>query len=333
MKSSLPALGGGIIAAVAGLVLARIYLQHKTAARIKITSPAGIASLEKVRLGGVDQWIQIRGDDRTKPILLFLHSGPGFPEMPFSHVNAALEKEFVVVQWDQRGAGKSYSSSIPESSMTIEQFIADTHDLVELLLKRFGARKLIPRRPFVGLDRRRAPVVAIHPELFDAYVGISQAANAPESERMMYRFALELAEKGTKGPRRGAKRKSACRPTEHARLPQDEELGSSFPRRGLFGNQPMEIRAAFASPASLYSWGDLLRDTVRGDALFVFPISGSEAFLPDGLVQTSPEAGCPGLFFSRTARSHRHDISGHGRALFSGARCAARQRADLVRKL
>src|SRR5438874_5269784 len=103
------------ILAVLALVLAalRVYEQNRVAARIKISSPNGIASLEKVRLGGVDQWIQIRGHDRTKPILLFLHSGPGFPQTPFSYVNAALEKEFVVVHWDQRGAGKSYSFSIP----------------------------------------------------------------------------------------------------------------------------------------------------------------------------------------------------------------------------
>ncbi|MEY2493127.1 MAG: hypothetical protein QOH24_2078 [Verrucomicrobiota bacterium] len=136
---------GGLIAAFlfGGLVLGRSTLQRRVAKRIAINSLNGIASLEKVRLGGIDQWIQIRGDDRAKPILLFLHSGPGFPEMPFSHVNAALEKDFVVVQWDQRGAGKSYSSSTPENSMTIEQFVADTHELVVLLLERFARSKLI----------------------------------------------------------------------------------------------------------------------------------------------------------------------------------------------
>src|SRR5437016_13411387 len=88
------------IAILALLVLAvaafRAYEQRRVVRRIAITSPNGIALLEKVRLGGVDQWIQIRSHDRSKPIVLFLHSGPGFPELPFSHLNAALEKEFVM---------------------------------------------------------------------------------------------------------------------------------------------------------------------------------------------------------------------------------------------
>src|SRR6267154_827683 len=142
MKSRVLRIGGGLAACVIGVVVWRFFLQHTTASRLKIASPPGIASLEKVRLGGIDQWIQIRGEDRAKPLLLFLHSGPGFPEMPFSHVNAALERNFVIVQWDQRGAGKSYSLSVPENSMTIEQFISDTHQLVELLLARFGRTKL-----------------------------------------------------------------------------------------------------------------------------------------------------------------------------------------------
>src|SRR6266446_2159011 len=110
------------------LVAFRAYEQRQVAKRIAIRSPEGIESLEKVRLGGIDQWIQIRGHNRSHPVMLFLHSGPGFPEMPFSHVNAALEENFVVVHWDQRGAGKSYSSDIPVSSMNIEQFISDTRE-------------------------------------------------------------------------------------------------------------------------------------------------------------------------------------------------------------
>ena len=125
--------------AVTALVILRLSWQQRTAAQIRVAAPPGIASLEKIRLAGLDQWIHIRGHDRAKPLLLFLHGGPGFPQMPFAHLNAELEKHFVVVHWDQRGAGKSYSSAIPDDTMKVEQFVADTRELAQLLLQRFGA--------------------------------------------------------------------------------------------------------------------------------------------------------------------------------------------------
>ena len=286
-----------VIAILALLTLAlfalRAYAQNRVAKRIAITSRNGIASLEKVRLGGIDQWIQIRGHDRTKPILLFLHSGPGFPEMPFSHVNAALEKEFVVVQWDQRGAGKSYSSSIPESSMTIEQFIADTHELTQLLLKRYGRAKLYLVAHSWG-SIVGALTVAKYPELFDSYVAISQAANAPESERMMYRFALETA--GSQGNRKAA--------AELRRIgePSYKSFGEyrlmkgwvkHFNDVGYAEPAPWQFaQIAFASPA--YSWGDLVR-LVAG-MRFSFSHLWQEAFYRIDLFKQAPKLDLPVYF-------------------------------------
>lgn len=91
-------LTGLLVLLVIGLLAFRAWAQHRVAETTKITSPNGISSLEKITLGGVEQWILIRGHDRSKPVLLFLHGGPGVPEMPFSHVNAELEKSFGVVQ-------------------------------------------------------------------------------------------------------------------------------------------------------------------------------------------------------------------------------------------
>src|SRR2546423_11623084 len=105
------------IAILALLILAlaafRAYEQRRVVRRIAITSPNGIALLEKVRLGEVEQWIQIRGEDRTKPILLFLHSGPGFPEMPFSHVNAEPEKFRAVLLVSLLGKMSVYARNNP----------------------------------------------------------------------------------------------------------------------------------------------------------------------------------------------------------------------------
>ncbi|MGA2203709.1 MAG: alpha/beta hydrolase [Terriglobales bacterium] len=88
--------------------------------------PGSIAEIGYQRLGGLDQWVMIRGESLTNPPLIFLHGGPGFSEMRFfRHFNAPLEKSFTVVHWEQRGTGKSFDCKIPKSSMTVEQFIAD----------------------------------------------------------------------------------------------------------------------------------------------------------------------------------------------------------------
>ena len=272
----------------------RAICQHQVAERTKIVSPAGVASLEKVHLGGVDQWIQIRGEDRTKPILLFLHSGPGFPEMPFSHVNARLEKEFVVVQWDQRGAGKSYSSSIPKSSMTIEQFISDTHELVQFLLKRFGASKLYLVAHSWG-SMIGALTVAKYPELFEAYVAISQAANAPESERIMYRFALEAAEKqGNEKAEAELNRLGLPPYKSFADYRTMKGWVHHFRDAGYSEISPWKFaRLALASPT--YSWGDLLR-LVLG-MRFSFSRLWREAFYETDLLKQAPRIDVPVFFF------------------------------------
>ena len=107
-----------------------------------LTAPGSIDTLERVELGGIPQWISVRGLDRQNPVLLYLHGGPGFPAMPASHRwQGPWEEYFTVVQWDQRGAGKSYPGTTAES-MTVQQFQSDTHELVLHLRRRFQRERL-----------------------------------------------------------------------------------------------------------------------------------------------------------------------------------------------
>ncbi|MDD1763371.1 MAG: hypothetical protein LUQ70_01480, partial [Methanobacteriaceae archaeon] len=104
---------------VIGIFLGAIILLTGTALAIllrsytpKIEGVNSIASLEKIDLGGLKQTILIRGKDKNKPILLCLHGGPGMTLMPFAHItDRKLEEKFIVVHWDQRGAGKTYTKS------------------------------------------------------------------------------------------------------------------------------------------------------------------------------------------------------------------------------
>jgi len=107
--------------------------------------PGSIAVIETVILGGVEQMVTIRGVDTTKPVLLFLHGGPGMPSSPWAtwnNVHADLEQNFVLVHWDQRGAGKSFSEALTPEDMHLENFVSDTLELTDILRERFDQDKI-----------------------------------------------------------------------------------------------------------------------------------------------------------------------------------------------
>ena len=72
-----------VVLAISSVLLYRKYLQHKVAEERAITSPNGINSLEPVRIGGIDQWVEVRGQNVNNPILLFIHGGPGIAFIPW----------------------------------------------------------------------------------------------------------------------------------------------------------------------------------------------------------------------------------------------------------
>lgn len=171
----------------------RTYKQKAVRDDTKITQATGIESMEKVTLGGMDQWILIRGEDQSKPVLLWLHGGPGSPTMPLaSQHDMELVKHFVVVHWDQRGAGKSYSQAIPTHSMVVDQFVSDTYELTQLLAERFD----VPKIYLVGHSwgsQVGMLVVSQHPELYYAFIGVGQYVNSTEGDAIGYQFALDQA--------------------------------------------------------------------------------------------------------------------------------------------
>jgi pimeloyl-ACP methyl ester carboxylesterase len=159
----------------------------------RVENTTGIAEIEKVSLGGVDQTISIRGDNLANPILLLLHGGPGFSELLFFRsYNSDLEKSFVVVNWDQRGAGLSYSPTIAPESMNIAQFVSDAHTLVGMLKNRFGKKKIF----LLGHSWGSILGVTLahdYPEDFYAYVGVGQFTNLMDNERVSFRYTLDKA--------------------------------------------------------------------------------------------------------------------------------------------
>ena len=104
--------------------------------------PNSIAVMEKVKLGGAEEWMTIRGKDSRNPVLLFLAGGPGGTQLVTARrALTRLEDRFVVVNWDQPGAGKSFDA-IDRSKLTPDRYITDAHELVLNLRQRFGKEKV-----------------------------------------------------------------------------------------------------------------------------------------------------------------------------------------------
>jgi hypothetical protein len=131
--------------------------------------PNSIAVLEKVKLNESEQWISIRGKDVNKPLMLFLAGGPGGSQLVTArHVLDELEEHFVVVNWEQPGAGKSFDA-VPRSALTPERYIQDGHALVLYLRERFGEDKIYVLGESWG-SALGIWLVQRYPELFHAFI-------------------------------------------------------------------------------------------------------------------------------------------------------------------
>jgi len=159
------------------------------------TLPGSIADIHYLRLGGVDQWVMVRGENIANPLLILLHGGPGFPEMRLLRFfNAPLEKDFTVVYWEQRGTGKSFDRKIPPSSMTVEQFMADLDELVDTVRKRFEKDKVAIYGHSWG-SGLGILYAARFPHKVTAFVGAAQVGDWPASEVTCYEFLMAEAER------------------------------------------------------------------------------------------------------------------------------------------
>jgi pimeloyl-ACP methyl ester carboxylesterase len=157
--------------------------------------PGSVATVEYMRLGGIDQWVMIRGENVDNPLLVMLHGGPGMSETGFFRCyNAVLENSFTVVYWDQRGAGKSYDRTIPRESMTTQQFLRDLDELVDTVCARFNKANVVIFGHSWG-SLLGMLYAARFPAKVATYVGCGQVASWPECEAASYRYALTEAER------------------------------------------------------------------------------------------------------------------------------------------
>lgn len=155
--------------------------------------PNSIAEEQRLMLGGVEQYVLVRGNNRDSPLMVFVHGGPGAAETPFLRMhNAALEDDFVVVYWEQRGAVHSYDPKSDPADITIDRLTKDLGELVGILLAEFEQEKVLLVAHSWGTVLALEHTAA-HPETVAAYIAISQTISQADSDAEGYEWALARA--------------------------------------------------------------------------------------------------------------------------------------------
>jgi pimeloyl-ACP methyl ester carboxylesterase len=180
-----------VILAVAGFFGALVLKSPGTTPGI--ASENSVAQLIQIELGGIKQWVLIRGYDVKNPVLLILHGGPGSPELAMVRkYTPDMEKHFTVVNWEQRGSCKSYSDKLTSENMKIAQFVSDAKELTAYLKKRFNKDKIYIEGHSWG-SALGALLVQEIPGDIKAFIGIGQVSNMMETEKAGYGWVLSEA--------------------------------------------------------------------------------------------------------------------------------------------
>jgi pimeloyl-ACP methyl ester carboxylesterase len=179
-----------------------------------------IDTLQGVQLGGITQWIRVRGVDASNPVLLLMQQGPGVPiinDAPRLEHLLGLEKAFTVVYWDQRGTGLSSPPlRTNRFEISVARMVEDTVTLLELLRDRFGAKTFVTGFSFGATFAAYAAVR--RPDLVAALVATGMDIDMPAAEENAYAFALDAARRH--GNRRGIRQLEAIGPPPHTTVKQ-----------------------------------------------------------------------------------------------------------------
>jgi pimeloyl-ACP methyl ester carboxylesterase len=202
MKKVFKIIGITLLTIIGILLIGSIVLAVKSPGKLEpLKDSEGmeiVGSLSEKRfieIGGIEQGFFIRAENPKNPVILFLHGGPGSPELPLSiwyEVSERLEKYFTVCYWEQRGAGISFHPAIDPATMTTAQMVEDTRQMTEYLQRRFNQEKIVlighSWGSYLGVK-----TIEKYPENYIAYIGIGQVTNQIESEKLAYDYLLQHA--------------------------------------------------------------------------------------------------------------------------------------------
>lgn len=242
---------GTVAVLIAALLGWRAMRQARAARDQRLDGPNAIDESGFVSVGGIGQWVSIRGEDRSNPLLVLLHGGPGacFQLMGYASMRP-WERDFTVVQWDQRGAGRTFGRQGGTGDLSIDRMTADTVEVIAHALRRTGQAQAIVLGAswgsIIGLEAARR-----RPDLVSVYVGAGQVVDMQANEAVGY--ARLMAKLQAKGDARSVVRLSRVGAPPYAGLrqliAQRRILFAHLPRseRGLMGRL---LLAVFTAPAA-----------------------------------------------------------------------------------
>jgi pimeloyl-ACP methyl ester carboxylesterase len=257
------------------LVAWRALRQHQLSVVMAIHTPNGIDERRYVRIGGVEQWITIRGQDRDNPAILVLHGGPGAPVSALPGHFLPWERAFTVIQWDQRGAGKSYTPN--QATPSIELMVHDGLEVSDY------ARSRLHRNKVALVGHSWGSVLGIRmirarPELFNAWVGTGQIVNMQRNEVAAY--AGVLAKARSRADKDGVDALEKSGPPPYSEIRQmgiERRWGMQYEpglRYGPMGPRGLLAELLTAPDYSLKDVVNYFRGVIGGDGFFGQALDG-----------------------------------------------------------
>ena len=191
----------GMLLLILLVIAVTMFVKRQNTKLTRITSEEGIQEAIYIKLGGISQYINIRGENTGNPVILVLHGGPG-GAMSFVgyHWQTGLESDYTLVNWDQRGCGRTYYENLPSRSLPLQApdlskdlLLTDLDELVDYLKERFDQEKIIIMGHSWGTILGSQYVLA-HPDKAAAYIAVGQAVDMPAGEALAKDTAILRAE-------------------------------------------------------------------------------------------------------------------------------------------
>ncbi|CAM5479809.1 hypothetical protein SAVIM338S_03264 [Streptomyces avidinii] len=267
-----------IASAPAGLLAHRALRRTRAARALRIDTPHGIDERGFVRIGGIDQWISVRGEDRANPVLVEIHGGPGAANSIHTARTRSWERHFTIVRWDMRGAGKTFGRSGPggQGEVTFARLYEDALEVTRHARRLLGAERVVLLANSYG-SAFGLRLARTHPELYSAYVGTDQNIHAGGHDTSAHDALLERLRAA--GKRRQLARAEEIGPDPYAWTPRQRaayaKLSAQSDPLTLDTIKKVVLGSMWLSP--LHSLRDL-RDLFKGQSFSERITAGTAGF-------------------------------------------------------